>query len=53
VLSNILEESNDFNTAKEHLSNSILAHSDWKIEGWDDVMFETAYDIAQKWKSGF
>lgn len=34
VLSTILEESNDFNTAKKHLSNSILAYSDWKIEHW-------------------
>ncbi len=53
TLTNILENSADFQEAKSRLSTSILSHSDWKIEQWDDVMLETAFAISQKWKDGF
>lgn len=53
ALSNILEESTDFATAKSKLHNSNLCHTDWQIENWDDAMLETAYAISQKWKEGF
>lgn len=52
-LTNILEQSSDLEEVKKRLSTSILSHSDWKIEQWDDAMLETAFAISQKWKDGF
>ncbi|MCB0707287.1 MAG: DUF692 family protein [Saprospiraceae bacterium] len=53
VLSRLLEDSTDLESFQAGLNNSILAHSDWRIETWAPEMLETAYQIAQKWKKGF
>lgn len=53
ILTEILEQSNDFQEVKGRLHASILKDSDWKIEQWQDAMLETAYAISQKWKHGF
>ncbi|WP_235296475.1 multinuclear nonheme iron-dependent oxidase [Portibacter marinus] len=49
----ILENSVDFRSVKKRLQNSSLASSPWNIESWEDSMLETAFAIANKWKSGF
>ena len=53
TLTNILEQSIDFQQVKKELATSILSHSDWKIEQWEDAMLETAYANSRKWKDGF
>lgn len=52
-LTKIFEESLTLDEVKARLQNSILQNSSWQIENWDDVMMETAFLIAQKWKTGF
>lgn len=52
-LTRILETADDHIMAKQMLDQSLLANSEWKIEGWDEYMLETAIRIAQKWKNGF
>jgi len=49
-LSNILESGLDYAEAMRALQRSSLAHTDWKVEQWHPAMFETAMQIAQKWK---
>jgi uncharacterized protein (UPF0276 family) len=53
LLSQILEEANDYQDAAHQLNNSILSNSDWKVEEWSPAMLGTALEIAQKWKRGF
>jgi len=53
ILTNILEQSANFQELKTALSASILSNSEWKTEQWDDAMLETAFAISQKWKDGF
>jgi len=53
VLTEILEQSVNFQEVKQNISNSILSNSDWKTEQWDDAMLETAFAISQKWQEGF
>lgn len=50
ILSSILESSNNYVEVKARLGSSELARTDWKIEEWEDVMLETAFEITQKWK---
>jgi len=52
-LSYILETAPDVEQARVLLSNSVLAHSEWAVEKWDNAMLATAMQIAQKWKDGF
>jgi uncharacterized protein (UPF0276 family) len=52
-LTRILETAEDHANAKQMLAQSSLANSDWKTEGWDEYMLETAIRIAHKWKNGF
>ena len=52
-LSEILENSSDYNTAIDLLQKSSLSNTDWNIEKWDGSMIETAVKIARKWKEGF
>lgn len=49
-LSNILENTTDYATAKTELLNSNLANSRWDVENWNPLMLETAIAIAQKWQ---
>ncbi len=49
-LSQILENTSDYTTAKTALLNSSLANSRWNVESWNPVMLETAIAIAQKWQ---
>ena len=53
ILSTILEEAPDYETAKKALLESSLANSNWKIERWQPDMLETARLIARKWRKGF
>jgi len=52
-LSTILENSSDYAQARQQLSASSLAHTDWKTELWSPEMLETAVRIARKWKQGW
>jgi uncharacterized protein (UPF0276 family) len=52
-LTRILETADDHIVAKRLLEQSSLANSDWKSEGWNEYMLETAIRIARKWKHGF
>lgn len=52
-LSSILERASGYEEAISLLSQSSLANSSWKIEKWSPYMLETAWRIAQKWKSGW
>jgi uncharacterized protein (UPF0276 family) len=49
-LSNILESDLSYSEAMTVLNQSSLANSAWKIEHWHPAMFETAMQIARKWK---
>lgn len=49
-LSNILESGMSYNDAMKALQQSSLAHTAWNIEHWHPAMFETAMQIARKWK---
>ncbi|MGV3538966.1 MAG: DUF692 family multinuclear iron-containing protein [Rufibacter sp.] len=49
-LSQILEEATSYEEARNLLSTSSLAHSDWKLETWEPAMLETSIHLAQKWK---
>jgi len=49
-LSNILESGLSYNEAMIALNQSSLAHTAWNIERWHPAMFETALQIARKWK---
>ena len=49
-LSQILENAESYNQAKNLLLNSNLANSEWNVENWEPHMLETAMAIAQKWK---
>jgi uncharacterized protein len=51
LLSDILENANNYEEAKLHFQQSSLANSAWEIEKWDNAMLETALHIAQKWKN--
>lgn len=51
-LSLLLETAGSYESVKEQLSQSSLAHTDWKVENWSPYMLETARCIAQKWKKG-
>lgn len=52
-LSDILEQAQSLSDARQQLSLSPLANTAWKTEQWEDVMLETARQIAQKWKGGW
>jgi uncharacterized protein (UPF0276 family) len=52
-LSKILETAADYGQARQFLSETTLANSDWEVEKWEPAMLETALAIAQKWKNGF
>lgn len=52
-LSNILEQSNNYEEARQLLGQSSLSHTDWGVETWSPDMLETAIRITQKWKEGF
>ncbi len=52
-LSSILENSTSLTEVSDSLRTSSLARSDWKIEEWEPMMLETAFQISQKWKDGF
>ncbi len=49
-LSTILETAASYTEAMQLLSQSSLAHSDWRIEQWEPYMIDTAVKIARKWK---
>lgn len=50
-LSSILDSALSYQDAAEQLAASTLANSEWKIEGWEPHMLDTAIKIAQKWKA--
>jgi uncharacterized protein (UPF0276 family) len=52
-LSQILENAQDLNHAKQLLDASDLKNSAWETEKWEPFMLETAMAIAQKWRDGF
>lgn len=52
-LSDIVETAKDYISARDLLSKSSLAQSDWQVESWSPVMLDTVVQIAQKWKAGF
>lgn len=52
-LSQILENAQDLNHAKQLLIASDLNNSAWETEKWEPFMLETAMAIAQKWRDGF
>jgi hypothetical protein len=53
LLSEIIEETNDYDSVVDALQQSALAKSEWNIESWEPKMIETLVAIAQKWKNGF
>ena len=52
-LSVCLEQAQSLSDARQQISLSPLANTAWKTEQWEDVMLETARQIAQKWKGGW
>jgi len=52
-LSHILYSATSYNHARQLLSSSSLANTEWNVETWETHMLETAMGIAQKWKDGF
>ena len=53
VLSDILENSANFQEVKAKIDASVLADGEWNAVNWDPAMLETARQIARKWKDGF
>jgi uncharacterized protein len=53
LLSEILENSVNYNDAGNRLRSSSLVNTSWEVEKWQPAMLETAIAIAQKWKNGF
>lgn len=51
-LSLLLETTDSYESVKQKLSQSSLAHTDWQVESWSPYMLETARNIARKWKKG-
>jgi uncharacterized protein (UPF0276 family) len=52
-LSEILQSATTYEHARQLLSSSRLANTEWEVEKWDACMLETAIAIAQKWENGF
>jgi hypothetical protein len=52
-LSQILHTARNYEHARQLLSSSPLANTEWDVERWEPSMLETAIAIAQKWKDGF
>jgi uncharacterized protein (UPF0276 family) len=53
LLSDILENSANFEEAKAKIDASVLAEGEWNAANWDPAMLETARQIARKWRDGF
>jgi hypothetical protein len=52
-LSEILQSATTYEHARQLLSSSRLANTEWEVEKWDACMLETAIAIARKWENGF
>jgi uncharacterized protein (UPF0276 family) len=53
ALSDVLHTATTYEQARQLLSSSPLANTEWEVEKWDACMLETAIAIARKWKNGF